>query len=91
MQVYQKIISPYLIQYASSGLFNQAWSPTIFRRDLETLYGHMGKVKEISKQLDGVGENMSKEQGGLGLKDRRIQGITLAMKWITKATIGNGT
>ena len=59
----------------------------LFKKLLGTLFVLI--VKEILKLMQSNGSGVQKEKhGGLGLKDLRLQGIALAVKWLAKASVG---
>ncbi|XP_059072101.1 uncharacterized protein LOC131872684 [Cryptomeria japonica] len=88
LQVCQKILSSYNIYYSSAWMFSNYQIFEIQKAVRDFLWSDgQGKKKMHSVQWKWC--CIDKLTGGLGLKDLRIQGISLAAKWIFHSMNGD--
>lgn len=87
IQVCHKILSSYSLYYSSVWMFNNYQIYEIQKSIRHFLWSD-GKGKRKAHMVKWIWCHIDKQLGGLGLKDLRTQGISLAAKWIFHALEG---
>jgi hypothetical protein len=87
IQVCQKNFSSYTTYFSSAWLFNVNQIASIQKIIRDFLWSY-GKGTFKTHVVEWEWCTKDRTWGGLGLKDLRIQGISLAVKWLAKATEG---
>ena len=88
VQVCQKILSSYSIYYSSVWMFSNYQLFEIQKAIRRFLWSD-GKGNRKKHAVRWSWCHIDKKLGGLGLKDLRIQGVSLAAKWIFQALDGH--
>lgn len=90
IQVCQKILSSYSIYYSSAWMFNN-YQILEIQKAIRHFLWFDGKGNRKHHAINWDSCHTAKSLGGLGLKDLKLQGITLSAKWIFQALEGDSS